>query len=451
MDGFSIAPDDTMVVRTDTYGAYLWDGAQWDQLVNSSSMPTAFVQNGQLYNNGVFEIQIAPSNSNDMYMVYPVYPPGVYPPLSGVYKTTNKGVTWTETSFTPVDNQTSLAANGPYRMWGQKMAVNPTNPNNVYFGTGAEGLFVTSDGGNTWSSVSGVPQPYADSGMNLSGVAYSLTGSSAGNYSLTGGGTGTYVAGAINFFKNPSANSSINVNGTTVTFVTGTPGSNQVQIQSSLSATLASTTAFLNGSVDLHINQATYSATATTITATASSTGAGGDFFYLNISGNYPGISGVLFNPSNANTIFAASYGNGIYELTNGGTSWSNIASSSGPTTDVRAAISSNGTYFAVDSGGNLWVYATSSTWTEAIAGLVNGVAVDPFNAAHVVATQYGGQLDESFNSGATWSGWSDNSGASKQADLRSERHSVAGHVWNGREQPFLRSIDAGQIVCSRR
>src|SRR5207244_5575668 len=31
--GIDIAPDNTMVVRTDTYGAYIWNGTQWQQLI----------------------------------------------------------------------------------------------------------------------------------------------------------------------------------------------------------------------------------------------------------------------------------------------------------------------------------------------------------------------------------------------------------------------------------
>lgn len=293
IDGMSIAPDDTMVVRTDTYGAYLWDGSQWQQLVNANSMPASFVVHAQFYNDGVYEIQIAPSNSSTIYMVYPIYQANTYPPLSGVYKSTNKGASWTQTSFTPIENQASLAANGPYRMWGPKMAINPTNPNNVYVGTGAQGLFVTTDGGTTWSSVGGVP--------------------------------------------------------------------------------------------------------------VATSTG-----------GNYPGITGILFDPANTSVIYAASYGKGIYQTTNGGTSWSQINSGSGPTSVMRAAISpsgTNGTYYAIDQSNNLWAY--NGTWTEVLPanpgqGInIQAVTVDPFNSNHVVATLYNGNLDESFDDGGSWSGWS--------------------------------------------
>ena len=43
VDGIDVAPDGTMVVRTDTYGAYIWNGTEWQQLVTATSMPAAFV------------------------------------------------------------------------------------------------------------------------------------------------------------------------------------------------------------------------------------------------------------------------------------------------------------------------------------------------------------------------------------------------------------------------
>ena len=115
LTGIDIAPDGTMVVRTDTYGAYIWNGTQWQQLVTSTSMPAAFVTPTLAgIHQGVYEIQIAPSNSNILYMMYEGY----------VFQSTNKGTTWTETSFAPVTEN----PNDAYRMDGQKMAVDPKIP-----------------------------------------------------------------------------------------------------------------------------------------------------------------------------------------------------------------------------------------------------------------------------------------------------------------------------------
>src|SRR5262249_8519563 len=149
---------------------------------------------------------------------------------------TNKGTTWTETSFTPVTE----SPNDSYRGDGQKMAVDPANPNVVYVGTPQNGLFVTTNGGATWQSVSAVPGSHTDS------------------------------------------------------------------------------------------------------------------------NGNYPGISGIEFDPDlgvtsgRTNTIFAASYGNGVYESTNGGASWSAIG---GPTNVISAAVSSTGVYYVVSNNDSIWSY----------------------------------------------------------------------------------------------
>ena len=152
LTGIDIAPDDTMVVRTDTYGAYIWNGSQWQQLVTSTSMPSAIGAT----QDGVYEVRIAPSNTNILYMEY----------LGNVYRSTDKGATWTKTAFA----QVSESANDPYRINGQKMAVDPNNSNVVYVGTPQDGLFVTTDGGASWQKVSAVPVSVVDAGGLYPGI-----------------------------------------------------------------------------------------------------------------------------------------------------------------------------------------------------------------------------------------------------------------------------------------
>jgi len=275
LTGIDIAPDDTMVVRTDTYGAYIWNGTEWQQLITATSMPAAFVTTKG--SQGVYEIQIAPSDSNIMYMMYEGY----------VFKSTNKGTTWTETSFAKVTEN----AGDAYRMDGQKMAIDPENPNVVYVGTPQNGLFVTTNGGATWQSVSAVPVSLTDS------------------------------------------------------------------------------------------------------------------------NGIYPGITGIEFDPAlgvtggKTNTIFAASYGNGVYESTNGGASWSAIG---GPSDVDYAAVSSTGVYYVVGNGNSLWSY-NNGAWTELLLDTsghgIETVAIDPFNPNEIVLQTGGGYLNISYNGGAAWSG----------------------------------------------
>jgi hypothetical protein len=156
--GLHVAPDGTMVGRTDTYGAYLWNGSRWVQLVTTQSMPGAFINsniNTELTGQGVYEIQIAPSNTQIFYMAYAGF----------VFKSSNRGASWTQTSAQYVQEP-----NDGYAQEAQKMAVDPKNANIVYAGSSQSGLFVTKDGASTWTTVSGVPAAKPDSGGGFPGM-----------------------------------------------------------------------------------------------------------------------------------------------------------------------------------------------------------------------------------------------------------------------------------------
>ena len=149
--GIDIAPDGTMVARTDTYGAYIWNGTGWTQLVTAASMP----DNQMFRGVGVYEIRVAASNANVMYMEV----------QDGIYKTVDKGQTWTKTSFVG-----TFDANGEHRTNGQKMAIDPTNPNIVFAGTSNNGLWVTRDGGTSWQKITVVPQGSGGNDPVLAGI-----------------------------------------------------------------------------------------------------------------------------------------------------------------------------------------------------------------------------------------------------------------------------------------
>jgi len=181
--GLNIAPDGTMVARTDTNGAYLYNGSTWNQLATYSSMPNSIIAADPLYSgDGTYEIQIAPSNTNIFYMMY----------LGYVFVSSNKGTTWTQTAFTQIQG---LSPNDNYGQYGQKMAIDPHNANIVYVGTEANGLFVTANGGTSWSTVSGVP---AGTGAGTTGILFYGSGSVVGNVTQTiyacRNGTGVYVS-----------------------------------------------------------------------------------------------------------------------------------------------------------------------------------------------------------------------------------------------------------------
>lgn len=259
--GIDVAPDGTMVVRTDTYGAYLWNGTGWTQIVTANSMPADVY-----YSASVYELRIAPSNSNIMYMEM----------NDGLYKTVNKGTTWVKTSFPITDQKTS----GDNRMDGQKMAIDPTDPNTVFAGTQKDGLWVTRDGGTTWQKIAAVPV-----------------------------GTNT----------------------------------------------------------------------------------------------NDPNLTGIVIKGSN---IYVGTAGSGVYMSADKGVTWKAIG---GPADVAHAVIAADGSYLASDNSvGALWKYS-NGTWQKVIDSAVHAVAVDPFNPTHIVVTNGGGDIRESFTTGSTWNDWNYN------------------------------------------
>src|ERR1700690_1232153 len=71
--GLIVAADGTMVGRTDTAGAYLYNSGtgSWSQLINPTSMPSAWIaSNIESALSGCYELAIAPSNTQIFYMVF---------------------------------------------------------------------------------------------------------------------------------------------------------------------------------------------------------------------------------------------------------------------------------------------------------------------------------------------------------------------------------------------
>jgi photosystem II stability/assembly factor-like uncharacterized protein len=148
--GIDIASDGTKVVRTDVYGAYIYNTTTnlWQQIVTVKSMSTANAEVGT--GQGVYEIAIAPSNTQRFYMIFNGY----------LFRSDDRGTTWSRTAF---KQEKAANPNDNYRGFGRKIAVDPANPDVVYVGV-PSGLFVSTNGGTSWSSVSGIAVPSTAAG-----------------------------------------------------------------------------------------------------------------------------------------------------------------------------------------------------------------------------------------------------------------------------------------------
>lgn len=146
--GYSTDPTGaTRVVRADVYGAYVWrsDQNRWVQLVTSSAFPEIYhSQNGM--NEGVFEIIVAPSRPDRIYMAA----------KGRVFRSDDQGASFIDVSRS-LPASLAFDPNSFFRNSGPYMAVSPTDPDNVLFGTPNDGLWQSTDAGGTWARIHSVP------------------------------------------------------------------------------------------------------------------------------------------------------------------------------------------------------------------------------------------------------------------------------------------------------
>ncbi|MEZ5258569.1 MAG: hypothetical protein R2705_17250 [Ilumatobacteraceae bacterium] len=189
ISGVDAANDGTLVARSDVYGAYvLRPGAdEWAQLVIPSAMPPAWrvAKMGK----GVEEVVLAPSDSQRIYMMW----------AGHLFTSSDGGTTFDETTFA----STNWDANAPFaRGFGDRMAVDPTDPDTVVAGGPNTGAFVTHDGGATWQTTT-IPAGTSTTELtNYSGgqiQSPGITGVAWDHTSATSAGGGTSVVYAASW------------------------------------------------------------------------------------------------------------------------------------------------------------------------------------------------------------------------------------------------------------
>ncbi len=151
--GLNIHPSGNPVFcRIDVGSAYRYDATNqtWTNIVTSNNIPTSDID--WLKYGGVLSLVSAPSNNTIAYLAY----------FDGIYKSNNKGDTWIKTNFpsTPMpSNQDSS------KYSGERLSVDPINPNVVYFGSVNNGLWKTIDAGSSWSQITTIPNGTSNHGV----------------------------------------------------------------------------------------------------------------------------------------------------------------------------------------------------------------------------------------------------------------------------------------------
>jgi hypothetical protein len=291
------------------------------------------------------------------------------------------------------------------------LAVDPTNSSTVYAGGAEGGVWKSINGGTTWT-------PMTDAQASLATGSIAIAPS---NHQIIYVGTGE--ANSSDSYMGAGVLVSTNA-GSTWTLMQGPFGTNSTSI----------------GALAVHPTNSNTVLAATNKGLYLSTNG--GTSWTLEISGT---ATGVVFNPSNGNTAYAAVEGVGVYVSTNAGSSWTKdssglpssnigrialaIAPSSPSTLWAGIANSSSGNLlglYETTNGGSSWAknsaivdYCTPQCWYD------NVIAADPANASvvYVGGSADNGTLFQTLNGGSTWT---EVSFGSNLVELHCDHHALA-------------------------
>lgn len=142
----SNADGSVRLARTDVGGVYRWieSDTRWQQLILNDS-----VQDPDPLDYAIEAMAIAPSDPNRIYLSVG----NSYKEDTGrVLISSDGGATWTRSP-----QPFFIVANADWRTSGERLAVDPSNPDVVLLGTRTEGLWKSVDAGVTFSRVDSVP------------------------------------------------------------------------------------------------------------------------------------------------------------------------------------------------------------------------------------------------------------------------------------------------------
>ena len=191
--------------RTDVGGAYAWDGAKNSWRPITKSLPNDSANSGPL--EGIGSIAVDPVNAHRVFIAAGTY---TYNNPSGIYVPGNARAA--TPTWTAVDATIRVNGKSKGRPFGERLVVDPNNPNIVYYGTnnvsrGGTGLRRYVYNGSTWAASTVSTPAVGDAGTGITFVAADKRGGTVaigwavvskylyfGVYSNTTGSGGVYAS-----------------------------------------------------------------------------------------------------------------------------------------------------------------------------------------------------------------------------------------------------------------
>ncbi len=150
--GFDISADGQRLVHwTDVFNGYIRNAGEpiWQQAFRTDTLQTVEYDplpanpNPLAGGRAMYAMAIAPSNKDVIYADYNGY----------VYKSTDGGGEFLRTAAAQAH---TLPGSGPARRFNHTLSVHPTDPNIVIRGTNNSGVVYSTNGGTSWTAVSGL-------------------------------------------------------------------------------------------------------------------------------------------------------------------------------------------------------------------------------------------------------------------------------------------------------
>ena len=150
-------------IRTDVGGCY-----RWNEAADAWVPITDFLPLQERNNYGCESIAVDPNSPDTVFIACGEWLKNQFSAGPGtIYKSTNRGATWTALGLTGV----YMGANDARRWGGERLAVQPGRSPVMLFGSRTQGLWRSEDGGAHWRQ-SGLPYPQGDDSIGVQAVAF---------------------------------------------------------------------------------------------------------------------------------------------------------------------------------------------------------------------------------------------------------------------------------------
>ena len=149
---------DVMYARTDVGGLYRWNATsqEWNQLLTTQTV-------GQRVSLAVESVAIDPNDPNIVYAATGAY---THKEPGNILKSVDGGNSWQV-----LDISLPMGGSQDWRWAGERLSVDPNNSNVVYFGSRTDGLWKSSDAGQSWNQIDTSAIPVGDTFNATEGMA----------------------------------------------------------------------------------------------------------------------------------------------------------------------------------------------------------------------------------------------------------------------------------------